>query len=349
MRIQVGSRVKFLNDVGGGKVLRFTDDKMAIVEGEDGFEIPVLVTDLLLDTGAAYGLNDDEPVVVEENIPTPTKEIKPEASFEEKKFLKYSGEVFLAIVPQNDQLLHVTNFDLYLVNDSNYSFNYCISLKDGRISTLLATGIIESDTKIVVEEFSQTSVSKIKSFHLQGIHFKEGLFEVITPIDLQKSIEGISFYKINHFSENDYFHQKAILLKQEDAKENSMDEAIEQLKDSDIAKVIDVKENKESKAELKSPKNTNLEEVDLHIEEIVEITKGLSNGEIVNIQMSRFETALETAIRSKSQRIVFIHGVGNGRLKHELRKKLDGKYSYLRYQDASFKEYGYGATLVYLQ
>ena len=75
----------------------------------------------------------------------------------------------------------------------------------------------------------------------------------------------------------------------------------------------------------------------------------LSNGEIVNIQMDRFETSLETAIRAKTQRIVFIHGVGNGKLKHELRKTLERKYPDLKYQDASFKEYGYGATMVYLK
>lgn len=58
---------------------------------------------------------------------------------------------------------------------------------------------------------------------------------------------------------------------------------------------------------------------------------------------------MEGAIRSNQNKIVFIHGVGNGRLKHELRKKLERKYSNFKYQDASFKEYGYGATMVYLK
>ena len=45
---------------------------------------------------------------------------------------------------------------------------------------------------------------------------------------------------------------------------------------------------------------------------------------------------------------VFIHGIGNGTLKHELRKVLDEYYHDLKYQDASFKEYGYGATLIFI-
>jgi len=89
--------------------------------------------------------------------------------------------------------------------------------------------------------------------------------------------------------------------------------------------------------------------VDLHIEEILDNWKDMSAGSIINAQLSRFEIALETAMKSDTRRIVFIHGVGNGKLKYELRKKLDTKYPDLRYQDASFKEYGYGATMIILK
>ena len=69
----------------------------------------------------------------------------------------------------------------------------------------------------------------------------------------------------------------------------------------------------------------------------------------MDIQISRFTIALDGAIRGKTKKIVFIHGVGNGKLKYEIRKTLDSKYPKLRYQDASFKEYGYGATMVMLK
>ena len=126
-----------------------------------------------------------------------------------------------------------------------------------------------------------------------------------------------------------------------------MEEAVRKLSKSDILKV---KQSKDSKPEqVKKKVNPDIEEVDLHIEEIIENHSGMSNGEIVEIQMSRFETALETAIKSTTKKIVFIHGIGNGKLKHELRNKLDRKYANLRYQDASFKEYGFGATMIYLR
>jgi hypothetical protein len=348
MRIRIGSRVRFLNDTGGGIVRSFTDDKIAIVETDDGFEMPVLVTDLLPDMPASYETGGNQQPAGDEEKQEPVKKEKPDVSFEEKKYRKFSGEVFLAIVPQNEQVLHVSNFDLFIVNDSNYYFNYTITLKDAGISTLVTTGTIEPDTKLAVEEFSQTSIGKIISFHLQGTFYKEGLLDIADPVNYESSTEAYSFYKIGNFTENAYFQQRAVILKKPVKDKDLMQKAVDELKKSDMVRIVESKEKKEAKITHKSPKNTNLEEVDLHIEEIVEDSSGLTNGEIISIQMGRFETALETALRSKVQRIVFIHGVGNGRLKHELRKKLDRKYPDLKYQDASFREYGYGATMVYL-
>jgi dsDNA-specific endonuclease/ATPase MutS2 len=100
---------------------------------------------------------------------------------------------------------------------------------------------------------------------------------------------------------------------------------------------------------LKQDKETsNSMEVDLHIHEIVEDTSGLSDGEILDIQLRRFQMALETALIGKVKKVVFIHGVGQGKLKYEITRILHDKYPDLKYQDASFKEYGYGATMILL-
>lgn len=88
------------------------------------------------------------------------------------------------------------------------------------------------------------------------------------------------------------------------------------------------------------------EEVDLHIHHILPDHESLTPGEILEAQLARFTTALNGAIRSRQKKIVFIHGRGEGKLKYEIRKKLESDYPYLTFQDASFKEYGYGATLV---
>jgi dsDNA-specific endonuclease/ATPase MutS2 len=92
-----------------------------------------------------------------------------------------------------------------------------------------------------------------------------------------------------------------------------------------------------------------VEEVDLHIHELVDNPNDYTPGQMIEIQLARFKVALEGGIKGKTRKMVFIHGVGNGRLKHEIRKELEKNYSKYRYQDASFREYGFGATMVFLK
>jgi dsDNA-specific endonuclease/ATPase MutS2 len=64
--------------------------------------------------------------------------------------------------------------------------------------------------------------------------------------------------------------------------------------------------------------------------------------------MSRFHTALDEAISKKFRKLVIIHGVGQGTLKMQIRKELAEKYPEYLFQDASFREYGFGATMIHL-
>jgi dsDNA-specific endonuclease/ATPase MutS2 len=65
--------------------------------------------------------------------------------------------------------------------------------------------------------------------------------------------------------------------------------------------------------------------------------------------MEKVEREMRLAIESRAKRIVFIHGVGQGVLKQEVAKLLKSKFPKYSFQDASFKEYGYGATMVMLR
>ncbi len=86
-------------------------------------------------------------------------------------------------------------------------------------------------------------------------------------------------------------------------------------------------------------------EVDLHIEEIIDHYKHLTNGEIVDIQLKHARSVIDKARIHKIGKVVFIHGKGKGTLRQELLNLLSG-YTFLEFYDASFKEYGGGATEV---
>lgn len=88
-------------------------------------------------------------------------------------------------------------------------------------------------------------------------------------------------------------------------------------------------------------------EVDLHIHQLTQNEKRMSNHEMLTLQLDTARRQLEFAIRNRIQKIVFIHGVGEGVLKIEL-EYLFGRYGNVKYYDADYQKYGLGATEVYI-
>lgn len=88
-------------------------------------------------------------------------------------------------------------------------------------------------------------------------------------------------------------------------------------------------------------------EVDLHIHHLTENSNRMSNHDMLTLQLDTARRQLEFAIRKRIQKVVFIHGVGEGVLKMEL-EYLFGRYNNVKYYDADYQKYGLGATEVYI-
>lgn len=119
--------------------------------------------------------------------------------------------------------------------------------------------------------------------------------------------------------------------------------------DVDLNRVLQEKQTpKKPKSRKVKPKERNAPpmEVDLHIEKLVNSFRGMSNFDILNLQLETAKRQLEFAMRKRIQKIVFIHGVGEGVLKAELDYLLN-RYDNLKFYDADYQKYGQGATEVY--
>lgn len=118
----------------------------------------------------------------------------------------------------------------------------------------------------------------------------------------------------------------------------------------DVFSVISEKESKKpGKTKRIKPKERTLPamEVDLHINQLVQKTRGMDNYDMLNVQMDTAKRQLEFAISKRIQKVVFIHGVGEGVLKAEL-EFLFNRYENVKFYDADYKKYGRGATEVYI-
>jgi hypothetical protein len=89
-------------------------------------------------------------------------------------------------------------------------------------------------------------------------------------------------------------------------------------------------------------------EVDLHAAELLETTAGMTSGDILEYQLKVFRDTMAEHAKHRGRKIVFIHGKGEGVLRAAILKELKTHYKQCRWQDASFREYGFGATQVTL-
>ena len=95
-------------------------------------------------------------------------------------------------------------------------------------------------------------------------------------------------------------------------------------------------------------KKPEINEIDLHIEELETYTAHLSNHEIVQKQLTACRAFVQRAIDRKKKKVVLIHGKGAGVLKSEIRHYLDrlddASGVQITYHDASFQRYGTGGA-----
>jgi hypothetical protein len=143
----------------------------------------------------------------------------------------------------------------------------------------------------------------------------------------------------------DFLPNELVVIKESQAElskysDISNDGLLEKIDESSIKK-----NTPKFKSSLKEEKMPPME-VDLHIHQLTETTRGMDNYDMLNLQIETAKHKIEFAIRNKIPKIVFIHGVGAGVLKTEL-DFLFKNYHIDAYA-ASFKKYGLGATEVYI-
>lgn len=344
--IEIGDKVKFLNSVGGGKVTSFQSKKVAVVEDNDGFEIPMLITELVK-------YEDNKPKSNSTSVSAPKSEIAPKPEYKQRKVEPKptlvkgndSPNFFMAFHPSNEKNHLDGEIEVFLVNDSNFSLMFLYSHFDGTVYKTIDSGKLEPNTKVYLEGLSQSDLNNLPKFVFSLIPFMSEAKTLQTPIVKSITVNAVKFYKEKSFTENEYFNGKAMVF---DLVLNVEKESIDKLTDVDFRAIIDAKDVKPVVDKPKKIVQPDVIEVDLHIESLVESSSGLTNHEMLELQMSKFDSEMKLAIEKHIKRVIFIHGVGNGVLKQEIARKLKSTYAKYYFQDASFQEYGYGATMVVL-
>jgi DNA-nicking Smr family endonuclease len=354
MKFKKGDKVRFLNAVGEGIISKVLSDGTLYVIDETGFDVPMDPSELVLISSQTI----QETV---SDTAAPMEMNAPEVSFfPEGEFMPGNDETkaFFALVPQPGKDVTDADLDTYLINDSNFIAFYNIIETFKGESKSLDVGIIEPNTKIEVLTLLRQQIGNAPDYTFQLIFYKNGKYDPVAPFHKKIVLSPIKLYKEQTFKENDFFYEKCIIfeLTKEDelTKTEKIDniEATEQKKKlKELEKMLQTKKKVDlpEKKVIKKKEKVEHREIDLHINELVENTTGLDNNTIIEIQMERFESEMKKAIKDDLKKIIFIHGIGNGTLKNMVRKTLSQRYGKYSFHDASFKEYGFGATMVILR
>ncbi len=356
MNFKVGDKVNFLNDKGGGIVTKIVSSKVVNVAIEDGFEIPTMVSELLLASGAKDAdiklnqrINND----VEKSIIT-NQDISNTAIYlsEARQHKKAEG-FYIAFEPDNQIQVLASKLNVYLINYSEFIGFYTLFMNIKGDFVGKDAGKIEPKSKIKLASIDREDIEKWCNGIVQILLYQKGKTEIYKPITQTINVKPVRFYKEDNFVDDAFLGKKAFTISLADFNTikpynwtNEINETTEI--------IIKDKIEKQSIEVFKSTKvsflsnhmiEKDIAEVDLHIDQLLDSTAGLSNADMLKYQIDYFQRSLETAIRERLSKIIFIHGVGNGVLKTEL-VRLMASNPYIRFQDASLAKYGVGATEV---
>ena len=352
--MKIGDKVRFLSETGGGRVSGFQGKNIVLVEDEDGFDVPMPVNEVVVVGDESYDTSRIVEGKQQQQKQAQQKKQEEEPAdrpitFRPMPEERRGGEqlsVYLAFVPMEVKELSKTRFEAYLVNDSNYYVRFTYLSAEGNAWRLRATDEVEPNTKLFIEEFGREDLQGMERVSLQLVAYKRQKSFLLKPaVDVQMRIDGVKFFKLHTFQDSDFFEQPALIytVVERDRVVRPLLIDSQRLK----AEMYGSKEEEPRSPLVRMPaKEGDPIVVDLHAHELLDTTAGMSATDILNHQLDYFRKTLKEYEKKRGTKIVFIHGKGEGVLRKALVNELQYRYKQFTYQDASFQEYGYGATQV---
>ena len=229
--IKPGDTVRYLNAVGGGKVLR-VEGRIAYVD-DDGFETPVQASELVVVLPAGHvddtpgrkmfdqkafdvGRTDKretpaEPARLAPGSPAAAVAVEPVPEEEEFPIeeTEYGDDltVVLAFEPRDVKQLSTTVISACLVNDSNYFLDYQLLRRDGEAGwSIVGNGVAAPNELVDLAQYTQQSIQDLERVVFQAIAYKKDKpFEIKMPMSVSRKLDLTKFYKVHCFRPGVYF------------------------------------------------------------------------------------------------------------------------------------------------
>lgn len=393
--MNIGDKVRFLNTTGGGKIAGFQGKDLVLVCDDDGFEIPTLRTEIVVVETDNYNLVR-KPVPSKERASTsesdglshtsikaalaahaaaanggengaPEEELLEDESEPADKEITFQPRplerrgadqvnFYIGFLPVDSRALSQTEFEVYLINDSNLYVRFLLLTQAGEQYSLRHEGLVLPNQKLLLDTIGHADLPQWERLTFQLLAYKtDKPFALKSPQNITLRVDGTKFYKLHSFATSDFFNDPALVrpLVSEDRPAQSVSIAAETVEEALITPEVvrQAAERPKQQPARAIDKSVTLDrnaivEVDLHADVLLDSTRGLTPTDILMMQIKAFHDTMRQYAKDKGRRIVFIHGKGEGVLRATLLKELKNHYRHCTHQDASFREYGFGATMV---
>jgi hypothetical protein len=310
-RINLGDRVRFVNETIEGVVTSISGD-MAGVTNDDDFEIPVPLSQIVRVQSTS---KTEEPA---ETISKATP----------------SGEpgIFIAFEKRGDTLL-----DLNLFNNRAQILSFHFLEITVTETLLKKSGGLRMGASASLGCYDLAQFSRWPAFCFQVLIADEHQPSAQPPLNRIFRFASKEFHA--SFRQVPFLRQQAYFFRLDESTAFIPD--LQKLKERDFTRAAEV-----GQVDTGKPPAV----VDLHAEKISADAGSLTASAIVQLQMDTFTSALDRAMQNRMEKIVFIHGVGNHFLKNRIRNYLALQKDWVaRYADADNLKYGGGATEVFLK
>ncbi|HET7118659.1 MAG TPA: Smr/MutS family protein [Hanamia sp.] len=335
MKYQLGDTVLILHSNEEGEVVEIINDKMILVE-VDEVRFPVYTDQIDFPYFKRF---------TEKKIVFPKKEkvyvdnLKKE---EVTKKYKVSTGVWLSFLPVFDKDIFdddvVEKFKIYLINqtDEAYHFIYQIKFK-GSPDFELSNNVLPFNEfylhDIPFEEMNDSPKFEFDFFLVNPDKKRAPHFETSFKIKAKQLFQKIEEMKLKNEPTFSFIFFEKYPDKVEEIipDYNGMHERA-----YNISRVTE---------KLEPPRSV----IDLHIEKLMDRWKGLSNFEILTIQLNYFEKYYNLAVAHRQPNLIVIHGVGTGKLRDEIHEILKTKKEVRTFANQYHHDFGFGATEIFFQ
>ena len=339
MLLALGSRVRLKHTGDYGTISSLIDETMVNVRLDNGDEIPVFLEDLVrpeekLKKAPVKAKIINKP---EKKKPKP----KPQPKVESQYTIIKSMGIQLAFEPILNADGRTTSYQIYLINDTRYTFLYTALLSLNNYQKFKVNGKLDPVSFEKVGEMLFDDLNDNPAVDIEG-------WQVTTQgtgpkLKKQVKLKAKQFFKktitapllnkqVHHYKVFENFEKKE--TPGEDLKAYT----------KRVAKPVRKfdRGSQHSVSELANFTG----ELDLHIEKLDPENADKSNSEIIRIQLAHFDRFIEQAIKLGVENVFVIHGMGKGKLRDAIASRLIKNPDVSTFKNEFHPRYGFGATEV---